>query len=188
MTPGSTRPVVLLLVSGGLRKGSTNTAVVRTLAALAPEGVECRVYDGLARLPAFNPDDDRFPLPAEVARFRGALHDADAVVFTTPEYAGALPGSLKNLLDWTIGDDQSGSIHGKPVAWVNASPRGADGAHDELRSVLGYAESEIVDRACARVPVTASMVGADGLVEDEAVRAELVAVLRAVAAAASTTA
>lgn len=184
--PAAARPVVVLLVSGGLRQGSTNTAVVRTLAALAPEGVECRVYDGLARLPAFNPDDDRLPLPAEVARLRRAVHDADAVVFSTPEYAGALPGSLKNLLDWTIGDDQAGSIHGTPVAWVNASPRGADGAHAELRSVLAYADSEIVDRACARIPVTAGMVGADGLVGDDTVRAELVAVLRAVATAAVT--
>ncbi|WP_306796085.1 NAD(P)H-dependent oxidoreductase [Nocardia sp. XZ_19_369] len=26
-----------------------------------------------------------------------------SVLFCTPEYAGTLPGSLKNLLDWTVG-------------------------------------------------------------------------------------
>jgi NAD(P)H-dependent FMN reductase len=95
------------------------------------------------------------------------------MVFSTPEYAGALPGSLKNLLDWTIGDDYTGSIYGKPVSWLNASPRGADSAHRELRTVLGYAHARIIDVACARVPITTGMISADGLVEDDAARETL---------------
>jgi NAD(P)H-dependent FMN reductase len=158
-----------LLVSGSLRAGSTNSALLRTAAQVAPE-VDCQVYEGLARLPAFNPDDEGDPLPPEVHRLREAIHRADAVVFSTPEYAGALPGSLKNLLDWTIGDDHQGSIYGKPVSWLNASPRGADSAHSELRTVLGYAHARIIDAACARVPITTAMIGASGLVEDEASR------------------
>ena len=75
---------------------------------MAPEGVECHLYDRLADLPAFNPDDDRHPLDPEVQRLRAAIHQADAILFSTPEYAGALPGSLKNLLDWTIGDEEPG--------------------------------------------------------------------------------
>ena len=157
-------------MSGSLRAGSTNTALLRTAAQVVPEGVECRTYDGLARLPAFNPDDDSPPLPPEVERLREAIHVADAVVFSTPEYAGALPGSLKNLLDWTIGDDHEGSIYDKPVSWLNASPRGADAAHQELRIVLGYAHARIVDAACARVPITTAMIGPDGLVDDDASR------------------
>jgi NAD(P)H-dependent FMN reductase len=162
-----------LLVSGSLRAGSTNTALLRTAAQLATEEVECRIHDGLARLPAFNPDDDRYPLPPEVAQLREAIHRADAVVFSTPEYAGALPGSLKNLLDWTIGDDHDGSIYDKPVSWLNASPRGADSAHRELRVVLDYAHARIIDAACVRVPITSAMIGADGLVEDETSRRTL---------------
>src|SRR5206468_125501 len=52
----------LLLVSGSLRTGSVNTAVVTTAAALAPPGVMTEVYLGLGTLPWFNPDDDRLPL------------------------------------------------------------------------------------------------------------------------------
>jgi len=170
-----------LLVSGSLRARSTNTALLRTAARVAPEGVDCRVYDGLARLPAFNPDDESGPLPAEAERLRAAIHRADAVVFSTPEYAGALPGSLKNLLDWTIGDDHEGSMYGKSVSWLNASPRGADSAHRELRTVLDYAHARIIDAACARVPITTAMIGADGAVEDDASRetlAEAMAALR----------
>jgi NAD(P)H-dependent FMN reductase len=131
-----------------------------------PEGVSCRLFDRLANLPAFNPDDDREPLPPEVDQFRQAIHSADAILFCTPEYAGALPGSLKNLLDWTIGDDLAGSIYEKPVCWINVSPRGATGAHRELRTVLGYAHARIVEEACVDVPISPSMVNADGLIED----------------------
>jgi NAD(P)H-dependent FMN reductase len=173
-----------LLVSGSLRQHSTNTAVLRTAAQIAPEGVDCHLYDRLASLPAFNPDDDRQPLHPEVERLRDAVHRADAVIFSTPEYAGALPGSLKNLLDWTIGDAESGSIDNKPVAWLNASPRGADLAHRELRTVLGYAHAAIIDAACALVPVTATMIGPDGCIDDPTARRIVADMLRVLAAAA----
>jgi NAD(P)H-dependent FMN reductase len=170
---------LFLLVSGSLRAGSTNTALLRTAAQVVPEEVDCRIYDGLGRLPAFNPDDDSAPLPLEVERLREAIHRADAVVFSTPEYAGALPGSLKNLLDWTIGDDHKGSIYDKPVSWLNASARGADSAHRELKTVLGYAHARIIDAACARVPITTAMIGPDGSVDDDAARETLAAAMAA---------
>jgi NAD(P)H-dependent FMN reductase len=174
--------VRFLFVSGSLRDASTNTAALGTALELAPEGVQCHLYDGLARLPAFNLDDDHPPLPPAVESLRGAIHEAAAVVFSTPEYAGALPGSFKNLLDWTIGDDQPGSILDKPVAWINASPRGADGAHSELRTVLSYAHATIVDEACVHVPVTTAMIGPDGVVADEPSRAVIAGALAVLAA------
>jgi NAD(P)H-dependent FMN reductase len=173
----------ILLVSGSLRELSTNTALLRTAAAVAPEGVSCRLYDGVATVPAFNPDNDRDPLPPAVQQLRDAVHAADAVLFSTPEYAGALPGSLKNLLDWTIGDPDVGSIYDKPVAWVNASPRGAVGAHGELETVLGYAHARVIETACAHIPVTSQMIGPDGLVEPGSCRVALARVLSTLVAA-----
>jgi len=158
---------------------STNTAALRTAAHAAPEGIACHLYERLGHLPAFNPDDDRHPLAPEPRQLRDAIHLADAIVFSTPEYAGALPGSFKNLLDWTIGDDEVGSIYEKPVGWVNASPRGAQGAHRELRTVLGYAHARIVEAACVQIPVSSEMVDSDGLVADEATRVALVDLLTA---------
>ena len=104
--PGMDRTVRVLLVSGSLRGWSTNTAALRTAAAVVLPGVEAVLYEGVSGLPHFNPDDDRDPLPGPVADLRSRIRTADAVVLSTPEYAGALPGSFKNLLDWTIGDDQ----------------------------------------------------------------------------------
>jgi NAD(P)H-dependent FMN reductase len=171
----------ILLVPGSLRARSTTSAVLRTAATLAVDGITAVPYEGLAALPHLNPDDDRPPLPAPVEALRAAIRAADALLFSTPEYAGALPGSFKNLLDWTIGDGSPGSIYGKPVGWVNASPRDAAGAHDELRRVLGYAGADIVERACAHVPVTPDAIDDRSLVTDEAPRQAIAGVLRALA-------
>jgi chromate reductase, NAD(P)H dehydrogenase (quinone) len=165
--------VRVLLISGSLRSGSTNDAVLRTVQAVAPPDVDTVLYDGLGELPHFNPDLDEAPLPPAVDALRAAVRAADAVLFSTPEYAGTLPGSFKNLLDWTIGDDQAGSIYEKPVAWINSSSRGATGADETLRMVLGYAHATIVEAACAQIPVAAPMVDDDGLIDDPSVRDRL---------------
>jgi NAD(P)H-dependent FMN reductase len=172
-------PCRVLLISGSLRARSTNTAVLRTAAEVAPPDVEAVLYAGLAVLPAFNPDDEAL-VPSAPADLRIQIHTAKAVVFSTPEYAGALPGSFKNLLDWMIGDDQPGSIYNKPVAWINASPRGAEAAHDELRRVLGYAHAAIVEAGTVSVPITEAMIGADGLVSDQQSRRAIAQAVEAV--------
>jgi chromate reductase len=169
----------ILLISGSLRRDATTTALLRTARLLAPQGTTALLYEDLRALPHFDPDLDRDPLPPAVAELRVAVHAADCILFCTPEYAGALPGSFKNLLDWTIGDDQPGSIYEKPVAWINASasPTGAADAHDSLRRVLDYAHAVVVEAACASIPVPRQAVGDDGLVHGPDVRSEILRVL-----------
>jgi chromate reductase len=152
---------------------STNTAVLRTARSLAPNDIEATLYEVLVDLPHFNPDDDRDPLHPAVESLRTEIRRADALLFSTPEYAGALPGSFKNVLDWMIGDDHVGSVYEKPAAWINASPRGAVDAHQSLRKVLGYAGAVIVEAACAHIPVTPASVGDDGLISDPGIRADI---------------
>jgi chromate reductase len=174
-------PISILLISGSLRTGSTNSSLLRTARALAPDGVVTTLYEALGDLPHFNPDDDvdGEPLPAVPADLRAQLDASDAVLFSTPEYAGALPGSFKNLLDWTVG----GGTYEKPVAWINASasPTGAAGAHQSLRTVLTYTGTDIVEAACRHIPVPRSSIGPDGLVSDPSIRERVVDVLRSLA-------
>jgi len=179
------KPPQVLLISGSLRAGSTNGAVVATAHALAAEaGVTTVVFTGLADLPHFNPDDDPEggPVHPAVADLRAELEQADAMLFSTPEYAGALPGALKNLLEWTVG---GGQTYGMPAGWINASgpaaPTGAADAHASLRKVLGYTGSDIVEAACVRAPVLRDAVGTDGRITDGAVRAQITVALRALA-------
>jgi len=163
-------PVRVLLVSGSTRAGSGNTAALVTAAAVAPGGVMPVLYEGLAQLPAFNPDDDGDRVPLEVAALRDEITAADAVLFCTPEYAGTLPGSFKNLLDWTVG---GGQLYGKPAAWINvAVPGRGQGAEDALAAVLGYVGADVVEAACRRIPVDRAAVSQDGTISDPGFRDE----------------
>jgi NAD(P)H-dependent FMN reductase len=170
----------VLLLCGSLRSGSTNAAVLRTVADLAPSEICAITYDGMATLPYFNPDDDAegATVHPAVRAFRELLQAADAVLICTPEYAGALPGAFKNLLEWTVGD---ASTYRKPVAWINASspaaPTGGADAHASLERVLGYVGADVVQAAVRRLPLARSDVGKDGLIHDPAVRGELQAAL-----------
>jgi NAD(P)H-dependent FMN reductase len=169
-------PCEVLLISGSLRAGSTNTALLRTAQSVAPRDIRPVLYDEMATLPHFNPDDDVDPIDRAAARLRERVRSANAILFATPEYVGALPGSFKNLLDWTVGGE---GVYGKAVAWINAStsPGGATDAHDSLRKVMGKTGAEICEVACLRIPVKRRAIGPDGLVADEAVRRQLAAVL-----------
>jgi NAD(P)H-dependent FMN reductase len=172
---------LILLISGSLREGSTNSATLRAARELAPLGVTTVLYTGMGSLPHFNPDEDREgdPVHPAVADLRAHVAEADAIVIGTPEYAGALPGALKNLLEWTVGD---AGTYGKPVAWINvsgtAAPTGAADAHDSLRKVLGYVHADIVEPACFRLPLTRDAVGDDGNVSDPVAREQITAMLR----------
>ena len=170
----------LLLICGSVRAGSTNAAVLRTAGVLAPAGVAVATYDEVASLPHFNPDDDGENPPAAVAQLRTRLGQSGALLFCTPEYAGALPGTFKDLLDWLV---SGGEMSGKPVGWVNCSrgPTGAAGAYAELRTVLTHTGSVIIEQACAQVPVARTEVAADGLVHDPAIRSQLAGVMAALA-------
>ena len=153
-----------LLVSGSTRDESTNTAALVTAAALAPPQVTAVRYTGLAGLPAFNPDHDGDLLPAAAADLRRQIAAADVVLFCTPEYAGTLPGSFKNLLDWAVG---GGEIYEKPVAWINvAAPGRGAGALATLALVLGYLGTDIVEAACRDIPVDRAAVGPGGMITD----------------------
>jgi chromate reductase len=147
--------------------GSTNEAVLRTVQSMSTEAATY-LYDGLARLPHFNPDDDHDPLPPSVVDLRARIAAADAILFSTPEYAGAMPGSFKNLLDWTVGGVE---ISDKPSAWINiSSSGGATATHESLTTVLTYTGAKVIDAACVRIPVPRDAVSSDGLIADADLR------------------
>jgi NAD(P)H-dependent FMN reductase len=167
----------LLLISGSLRDGSTNTALLRTAHAI---DADTELYERMRALPHYSPDDDHDDLPAAVRELRAATGRAEAILVCTPEYAGALPGAFKNLLEWLVG---GGEAYRKPIAWINvsgpAAPSGAADAHDSLRKVVGYLSMEIVEEACVRIPVARGAIGEDGLIADPAIRAPLAQALAA---------
>jgi len=112
----------ILTISGSLRAASTNTALLAALERNAPHGCRLRSYDGLGRLPIFNPDDEAERTPPETQRLIEAVSHADGVIVSSPEYAHGVPGGLKNGLDWLVSRDAAVD---KPAMLVHASPRSA---------------------------------------------------------------
>src|SRR3982751_6815740 len=94
----------ILAISGSLRAQSSNAALLRAAAALAPADVAFDFYDGLGALPPFNPDLDEEGMSASapVADLRARAAAAGGVMICSPEYAHGMPGVLKNALDWLV--------------------------------------------------------------------------------------
>ena len=171
----------LLLISGSTRGNSTNGAALENVRRTAPAGSSAHLYQGLSALPAFNPDDDHGSPPAVVQELRAAIGAADAVVISTPEYAGTLPGSLKNLLDWTVGGTE---LTDKPVAWINVAGAGRGrGAVATLETVLGYVGASLVGDACVTATVRREALSPDGILVDVSVSTQLGRVWSALGAA-----
>jgi len=147
----------VLGISGSLRAGSTNSSLLRALGLVAAEPVRVRIYGGLGGLPHFNADLDVEPGLAPVKEWREELAGARAVVISTPEYAHGLPGSLKNALDWVV---RSGEFYGKPVAILNASPRGVY-AQEGLREVLTTMGARVVTEASVTIPLLGTKMSAE---------------------------
>ncbi len=128
----------VVAISGSLKQSSANSALVQDLADLDPELVE--VWGQLGELPHFTPDGDG---GAPVESLRAAVAGADLVLLATPEYAGGMPGSLKNALDWLVG---SGELYDKDVAIVSAAPSPERGANARrwVEETVGFQGSHVV--------------------------------------------
>lgn len=113
-------------VSGSLRKGSFNSAVLREAARSAPSGVKIDVRT-IAGIPLYNADDEEATgVPKAVSDLKEAIAAADGLLIVTPEYNNAMPGVLKNAIDWLSRPpaDIGRVFGGKPVAVAGASPGG----------------------------------------------------------------
>lgn len=131
--------VRIVAVSGSLRASSINTALLRTIASHAPDGVTVELVS-FSALPLFNPDLE-VDLPEPVKAFREAIVAADGVIVASPEYAHGISGVLKNALDWLVGCE---GFAGKPVLLLNAAPR-AHHAIAALRETLSTMAARIVE-------------------------------------------
>ena len=175
----------VLAISGSLRRGSYNTALLREAAELAPAGVELELYEGLELLAPYNEDDDVPDGPVEGERLRAAIGDADALLVATPEYNGSIPGQLKNAVDWASRPARAGALWGKPVAVVGATTGsyGAIWAQADLRRSLGIAGARVLE---VELPVARAHERFDeqGNLRDEQLRERLAGIVRELAAAA----
>jgi chromate reductase len=152
----------ILALCGSLRAASMNAALLHATARLAPPGVHVRVFEGLARLPLFNPDLEA-QAPEVVRSLREAVGTCDAVLIASPEYAHGVTGTLKNALDWLVSFE---GFVGKRVAIFNASPRSVH-ADASLREILVTMSAHLVPDACLALPLRSTGVTERGIVDSE---------------------
>jgi len=114
----------LVGISGSLRKGSFNSALLRSAAGLMPEDSEL-VVDTIRGIPLYDADvETEEGIPERVAELKEAIVAADGLLLVTPEYNNSIPGVFKNAIDWLSRPDSDiKRVFGsKPVAVIGASP------------------------------------------------------------------
>lgn len=166
----------IVAISGSLRAGSTNAAVLRAIGNWCPPEILFTLYEGLGDLPHFSPERDTDPAPPAVQMLRDLLSRADAVIICTPEYAHGMPGSLKNALDWLVG---SGELVDKPVAALSASPSidGGENARAWLVQTLTVMSANVVPAASFGIGLIKTKLDAQGNVSDLATNTALRGIL-----------
>lgn len=118
--------VTLIGLSGSLRRGSYNSAVLRAAASMMPPDSELRI-ESIAAIPLYDGDvESGTGIPEPVARLKEAIIAADGLLLVTPEYNNSLPGVAKNAIDWLSRPpaDIARVFGGRPVALAGASPGG----------------------------------------------------------------
>jgi NAD(P)H-dependent FMN reductase/RimJ/RimL family protein N-acetyltransferase len=168
-------PLRILAIPGSLRARSTNLLLLESAAILAGKEMRLEIPD-LGSIPLFNPD--RTHLPPAVATLRASIQAADAVIFSTPEYAHGLPGALKNALDWLVNGIE---LTDKPVALFNASPRSIY-AQAALREVLVTLGARMLEDACVTIPLTVDSRTPQQLITDAAIAQPIAGALQRLAA------
>lgn len=127
----------------------------------------------MGKLPHFNTPDEDEVLPQLVHDLYRQLKEADAVIICTPEYAFGVPGSLKNLLDWTVGP---GCFADKPVAIITASSVG-EHAHASLLITIEVLSAKIMEGSTLLIPFIRSKINEKGDITDEGTAQQLHTVL-----------
>jgi chromate reductase, NAD(P)H dehydrogenase (quinone) len=148
----------VLAISGSTRQHSSNHKLINAIAALTTDELDIAVYESIATLPHYNPDDDNEQAPETVKEFRRLLRNADGIIICTPEYAHGVPGSLKNAIDWTV---SSSEFSHKPTALITASTDGRFG-HNALLETLKVIEAENIDELHLVISFIKTKINADG--------------------------
>ena len=114
----------LLFFAGSLRADSCNKKYAREALRLANElGLEGEFIDLKDYpMPVYDGDiETTTGIPAGTAALGKKILAADALVISTPEYNGSIPGIFKNVLDW-LSREQVISLKGKHLLLLAASP------------------------------------------------------------------
>ena len=157
----------VLAISGSLRRGSYNTALLRAAADMAPQSMKIDIYS-IGDLPLYDADLEAAGNPDPVTRFREAVAEADALLLATPEYNWSTTAALKNAIDWASRGGVEAPLNHKPAAILGAGGRfGTLRAQLHLREILSHNQVRLVEHPQVHVSMAADKFDSDGRLEHE---------------------
>jgi chromate reductase len=172
----------VLGISGSLRAGSYNTALLRAAVELAPGDMTVETFGALRDIPLYDEDVRQRGLPPSVQSLRDAIAAADGVLLVTPEYNYSVPGVLKNAIDWASRPPAQ-PFDGKPIAIMGASPGrlGTARAQYHLRQSFVFLNGIVMPQPEVMVGGADKQVDAAGRLGDEDTRRRIGAFMQAFA-------
>lgn len=153
----------VIAICGSTRQASVNHSLLKAIVDLSAQDLDITIFDRIANLPHFNPDNDGENVADEVASFRKLVNNAEGIIICTPEYAHGVPGTLKNAIDWTISSSQ---FPHKPTMLITASTDGRFG-HKALLETLKAIEAKNIDNLQLVISFAKTKINNDNRIGDE---------------------
>ncbi len=152
----------VLAICGSTRKTSSNLALIHAIEKLASDKFSMDIFQDIESIPHFNPDHDLGNPPLEVAKFRNKIREYNGILICTPEYAMGVPGTLKNMIDWTV---SSMEFSKKPTVLITASSLG-EKAHASMMETLKIIEADITEKMQLHIPYVKTKLNPEGQICD----------------------
>ncbi len=172
----------ILGLSGSLRQGSFNSALLRAAVDLMPAGARLEV-GSIRDIPLYDGDlEAEHGIPTSVAELKERIAAADGVLLVTPEYNNSIPGVFKNAIDWASrpASDIGRIFGGRRIAimGVSAGQFGTMLSQNAWLPVLRTLGVDLWTEGRLLVPRGGNVFDADGDLVDDRIRERLVKFLR----------
>lgn len=162
--------IKIIAFAGSLRKDSLNKKLLNAVVELKPDNLEIEIID-ISDIPLYNGDLEDIGIPETVTKFKNKIKNADGILISTPEYNHAIPGVLKNALDWASRPPFN-PFSGKAVGIMGATVglSGTISAQENLRHIGVLLNMHIINTPGVLVYSATNKFNENGKLTDEKTR------------------